>query len=189
MRGTRAAAGRAAERPADRRARCRSPPGSASPASAPACSLIGLTRSTRESGSRRHALAYALANAAIIAAYTIVDGLGVRALGQRAAATSRCCSCSTACPTSRSSCGSAARALARVVRLHARRWPVALARLRRLARRLRIALWAMTRAPVASVAALRETSVLFAALIGVLHAEGALPLAARARHRRDRRAA
>lgn len=30
-----------------------------------------------------------------------------------------------------------------------------------------IALWAMTRAPVASVAALRETSVLFAALIGV----------------------
>ena len=31
-----------------------------------------------------------------------------------------------------------------------------------------IALWAMTRAPVASVAALRETSVLFAALIGTL---------------------
>ena len=30
-----------------------------------------------------------------------------------------------------------------------------------------LALWAMTRAPVASVAALRETSVLFAALIGV----------------------
>ncbi len=30
-----------------------------------------------------------------------------------------------------------------------------------------IALWAMTRAPVAAVAALRETSVLFAALIGV----------------------
>jgi drug/metabolite transporter (DMT)-like permease len=31
-----------------------------------------------------------------------------------------------------------------------------------------IALWAMTRAPVASVAALRETSVLFAAVIGTL---------------------
>jgi drug/metabolite transporter (DMT)-like permease len=29
-----------------------------------------------------------------------------------------------------------------------------------------IALWAMTRAPVAAVAALRETSVIFAALIG-----------------------
>ena len=31
-----------------------------------------------------------------------------------------------------------------------------------------IVLWAMTRAPVAAVAALRETSVLFAALIGAL---------------------
>ena len=31
-----------------------------------------------------------------------------------------------------------------------------------------IALWAMTRAPVASVAALRETSVLFAAILGTL---------------------
>ena len=31
-----------------------------------------------------------------------------------------------------------------------------------------IALWAMTRAPVASVAALRETAVLFAAVIGVV---------------------
>lgn len=31
-----------------------------------------------------------------------------------------------------------------------------------------IALWAMTRAPVASVAALRETSVLFAAVLGTL---------------------
>jgi len=30
-----------------------------------------------------------------------------------------------------------------------------------------VALWAMTRAPVATVAALRETSVLFAALFGV----------------------
>ena len=31
-----------------------------------------------------------------------------------------------------------------------------------------IALWAMTRAPIASVAALRETSVLFAALLGTV---------------------
>jgi len=31
-----------------------------------------------------------------------------------------------------------------------------------------VALWAMTRAPVASVAALRETSVLFAALLGTV---------------------
>ncbi|HEV7819717.1 MAG TPA: EamA family transporter, partial [Burkholderiales bacterium] len=31
-----------------------------------------------------------------------------------------------------------------------------------------IVLWAMTRAPIAAVAALRETSVIFAALIGAL---------------------
>ena len=43
--------------------------------------LIGLTRSTAHGGSRRHALGFALANAAIIAAYTLVDGLGVRASG------------------------------------------------------------------------------------------------------------
>jgi len=42
---------------------------------------IGLTRSTLELGSRRHAFAYALANAVIIASYTIVDGIGVRTSG------------------------------------------------------------------------------------------------------------
>jgi drug/metabolite transporter (DMT)-like permease len=31
-----------------------------------------------------------------------------------------------------------------------------------------LVLWAMTRAPIASVAALRETSIVFAALIGML---------------------
>ena len=46
------------------------------------------------------------------------------------------------------------------------RWPVAtLGSLASIAS-YGIALWAMTRAPVASVAALRETSVLFAALLG-----------------------
>ena len=91
---------------------------------------IGLTRSARETGSRRHALGYALANAAIIAAYTIVDGIGVRASGNALQYVALLGSCA--------SLGAYG-----------------------------IALWAMTRAPVASVAALRETSVLFAALIGV----------------------
>ena len=47
------------------------------------------------------------------------------------------------------------------------RWPVALLGACASLGAYGIALWAMTRAPVASVAALRETSVLFAALIGV----------------------
>jgi uncharacterized membrane protein len=47
-----------------------------------------------------------------------------------------------------------------------RRWPVAsLGALASLAS-YGIALWAMTRAPVATVAALRETSVLFAVVLG-----------------------
>ena len=47
-----------------------------------------------------------------------------------------------------------------------RRWPVAAIGGSASIGSYAIALWAMTRAPVASVAALRETSVLFAALIG-----------------------
>ena len=52
-----------------------------------------------------------------------------------------------------------------------------------------IVLWAMTRAPVAAVAALRETSVLFAALIGAVVAEGGIRIAAARRcgQRRRRR--
>ena len=48
------------------------------------------------------------------------------------------------------------------------RWPVAMLGSCASLGAYAIALWAMTRAPIASVAALRETSVLFAALIGVL---------------------
>ena len=49
-----------------------------------------------------------------------------------------------------------------------RRWPVALVGSCASLGSYGIALWAMTQAPIASVAALRETSVLFAALIGLL---------------------
>jgi hypothetical protein len=45
----------------------------------------------------------------------------------------------------------------------------------------------MTRAPIASVAALRETSVLFAALIGVFVLKERFRLQRADRHRRDRR--
>jgi drug/metabolite transporter (DMT)-like permease len=48
-----------------------------------------------------------------------------------------------------------------------RRWPLAALGGAASIGSYAIALWAMTRAPVASVAALRETSVLFAALFGV----------------------
>ena len=108
------------------------------------------------------ATAWALTNAAIIGLYTLVDGAGARASNNPAAY---------------------------VVWLTVlegfpflgwvllRRGPASLVYLRRGWRRglaggaaslaaYGIVLWAMTRAPVAAVAALRETSVLFAALIG-----------------------
>jgi phosphonate utilization associated putative membrane protein len=121
---------------------------------------LGLSRHALESP---HAVAFALANAVVIALYTVTDALGVRAGGN---------------------------ALQYVIALYALDgWPFALVVFARRGRaaawpytRLRwrvatlgalaslasyaIALWAMTRAPVATVAALRETSVLFAALLG-----------------------
>ena len=112
----------------------------------------------------RAAVYWALANAAIIAVYTLVDGAGARASGN---------------------------ALSYVVWLtflegvfflawvRWRKGPPAVTYIARQWRRgllggfcsvaaYAIVLWAMTRAPVAAVAALRETSVLFAALIGTL---------------------
>lgn len=118
------------------------------------------------------ALAFAFANAAIIACYTFVDGLGVRnelahggevlryvlwlfvldgfpypllVLWQRGA--------------------QGRREIAAYAR---RRWPVAALGGTASIGSYAIALWAMTRAPVASVAALRETSVLFATVLGTV---------------------
>ena len=115
----------------------------------------------------RRALGFALANAVTIALYTVVDGLGVRAssaplqyvttlfvldgwpfalllLAQR---------------------GREGR-LAGVLPYAAKRWPVATGGALASFGAYGIALWAMTHAPVALVAALRESSVLFAALLG-----------------------
>ena len=129
---------------------------------------LGLSRSALHAGDearRRKAIGFALANAAIIALYTVIDGLGVRASGnalayvaalfvfdglpylllvlwrrpgqRRAALAYMAGRCQIAAVGTVASLGSYG-----------------------------IALWAMTHAPVAVVAALRETSVLFAAIIG-----------------------
>jgi drug/metabolite transporter (DMT)-like permease len=110
------------------------------------------------------AASWALANAAIIASYTLVDGAGVRASGN---APGYVCWLIFL------------EGLPYLAWLYARRGPPAaqyvLMRWRRgiaggaasLAA-YGIVLWAMTRAPIAVVAALREVSVLFAALMGSL---------------------
>ena len=108
------------------------------------------------------AAGWALANAGIIAAYTLVDGAGARASGN---------------PLAYVSWLIFLEAIPFLAWIWTRQGAVAFTYIAHGWRRgllggaaslgaYGIVLWAMTRAPVAAVAALRETSVLFAALIG-----------------------
>lgn len=116
----------------------------------------------------RKALAFAFANAAIIAGYTLVDGLGVRAAQDALRYVLVLVVIDgllypllvwwRRSPSSRRASVAYAKS----------RWPVATLGAVASAGSYGIALWAMTRAPVASVAALRETSVLFATVLGTL---------------------
>jgi drug/metabolite transporter (DMT)-like permease len=110
------------------------------------------------------ALAFALGNAVIVACYTLVDGAGARSSGNALSYVAWL---------------TFIEGIPFVGWVMLRRGPVAGAYLRRGWRRglvggaaslaaYGIVLWAMTRAPVAMVAALGETSVLFAALIGAV---------------------
>ena len=128
---------------------------------------IGLTRVAPGGGSRRHAMAYALANAAIIASYTIVDGIGVRA-SANALQYVGLLFLVDGLPYFAIVLFARRAALAPAFAYMRRRWPIATLGSCASLGSYGIALWAMTRAPVASVAALRETSVLFAALLGVV---------------------
>jgi len=112
------------------------------------------------------ALAFAFANAGIIAAYTLVDGLGVRTSGDALRyAMLLFVFDALAYPLLvwRQRNAEERREVMRYVRA---RWPMAALGGGASIASYSIALWAMGRAPVAAVAALRETSVLFAALLG-----------------------
>ena len=119
----------------------------------------------------RKALGFAFANALIIAIYTFVDGKGVRetvAAGHSAAAYVMLLFVLDGLPYPslvffrRDAAGRRA-----ILAYARRRWPLAALGGAASIGSYAIALWAMTVAPIASVAALRETSVLFAALLGV----------------------
>ncbi len=132
---------------------------------------IGLARSgdaltAAGSAARRRALGYALANAGIIAGYTIVDGLGVRASGDPLAYVAVLFAIE-GIPYLLLVLHRRRQAMAQTLAYMKRRAPIATLGALASLGSYGIALWAMTRAPVATVAALRETSVLFAALIGV----------------------
>ena len=118
-------------------------------------------------GRRRHppAAAYwAFANAALIALYTLVDASGARSSGNAASYVAWLIFLESI-PFLAWIAARRGRSAVRYVRASAARGLVGGAC--SLAA-YGIVLWAMTRAPVAAVAALRETSVLFAALMGTL---------------------
>jgi drug/metabolite transporter (DMT)-like permease len=110
------------------------------------------------------ALAFAIGNAAVIAAYTLIDAKGARASGS---------------PVAYTLWFFAANGVAFYLYAGVRRGAEVRNYLAGNWKRMAvgavcttgsysIALWAMTRAPVALVACLRETSVIFVALIGAL---------------------
>ncbi|HEY6133301.1 MAG TPA: EamA family transporter [Rubrivivax sp.] len=133
--------------------------------------LVGLAR-PGEALHHGKALAFAFANAGIIAIYTLIDGTGVRTEQGAGGAVMRYVLWLFALdglaypllvwwrrgPEGRRA----------IVAYAGKRWPLAALGGTASIGSYAIALWAMTRAPVASVAALRETSVLFAALLGTV---------------------
>ena len=129
--------------------------------------MVGLAH-PGEALQHRKALLFAFANAAIIALYTLVDGVGARGNGSALTYVLLLFVLDgfaypmlvwlRRSPAARHTLLAHAR----------RRWPVSMLGGSASIGSYAIALWAMTLAPVASVAALRETSVLFAALLGAL---------------------
>lgn len=112
------------------------------------------------------ALAYALVNAVIIALYTVVDGQGVRASGDAPQYVAWLFVLSSG-PFPALVWWRRGDVGRRAIVAYARgRWPRAALGAMASIGSYAVALWAMTRAPVASIAALRETSVLFATVLG-----------------------
>jgi len=118
----------------------------------------------RSANSQKHALAFALLNAVVIVAYTIVDGLGVRA-SQNAWSYVLWLFFLNTFPLLAIGFASNARS---ILSVPLRGWGKGFAGGVCTVCAYGLALWAMTQAPIALVAALRETSVLIGTALGAL---------------------
>ncbi len=122
---------------------------------------------TAQARLRNKAITFALANAVIIAIYTVIDAKGARASGN-ALQYVVALFVLDGWPFAFIVLARRGRAALPYMLAYARqRWPIAMGGALASLGSYGIALWAMTQAPVATVAALRETSVLFAAVLGV----------------------
>lgn len=121
-----------------------------------------MARGVLTNGESRRMLPYAFGAALATAGYTLTDGLGARTSGAPVAYVGWLMIASALFYTP------AAVALKgrAVLRADARAWGLGLIAAAASFGAYAIAVWAMTRAPIALVGALRETSILFAVLIG-----------------------
>jgi drug/metabolite transporter (DMT)-like permease len=131
------------------------------------CGILSLVFDARFQGHSAAATRLALLNACVIAAYTTIDGLGVRRSGQPLAY-SLWLSLLIAAPWL--AWIAARRRAYRWGQVRAHLTPAAVGAVFGVAA-YTAALWAMTRAPVAAVAAVRETAIVFSIVLGglVLH--------------------
>jgi phosphonate utilization associated putative membrane protein len=131
--------------------------------------MVGLSH-PGEALHHRRALTFALANAVVIMTYTFIDGSGVRTAvtaGGSALSYVMLLFVLDGMPYPALvvlKCDAAGRRA--ILEYAKRRWPLAALGGAASIGSYAIALWAMTKAPVAAVSALRETSVLFATLLG-----------------------
>jgi drug/metabolite transporter (DMT)-like permease len=125
--------------------------------------VLTLAFESRKGG--KHAIVLALLNACVIASYTFVDGIGARLSGN---AISYTLWMALLPPVLLFAWAFARRGVKPVARHVYKNWWRGLIGGAGSIGAYGLALWAMTKAPVATVAALRETSILFAVVISVV---------------------
>jgi drug/metabolite transporter (DMT)-like permease len=125
--------------------------------------ILGMATGGRRDN--RKCVAFALANAVVIAAYTLIDGMGVRRSGAPAAYT-LWLFVVTGVPLA--AWALRTRGSTALVEYARRNWHFGLIGGAGSLASYGLALWAMTVAPIALVAALRETSILFGVIISGL---------------------
>ncbi len=128
------------------------------------CGIALMARGVLTSGESRRLLPFAFGAAMATAGYTLVDGLGARATGESLAYVGWLM-VGAALVYTPAIVALRGRA---VLRVSPRGWAVGLAAGAASFGACAIVVWAMTRAPIALVGALRETSILFAVLLGWL---------------------
>lgn len=126
--------------------------------------ILMMANGVLASGESRKLIPFALCSAAATAGYSIVDGMGARVAGDAATFVAWLFAFDAALmlPIAAALRGPG------VFRASARSWGLGALAAAGSYGAYAIAVWAMTQAPIALVAALRETSILFAVAIGVI---------------------